>query len=369
MGGPHATAVYERLIPEYADIVVRGEGEDTIVELMQQDDLSSIKGIAYWDKELKLTPARPYIQDLDRLRFPAWHLYELKKYRFSSCRIPLALVITSRGCPFDCFYCTKFIHGYKLRLRSIDNIMAEIDYLVNKFRVKQIYFCDDNVTLNIQRFEELCNAIIGREYKNVHFSVLAEPNFGNYKIFKLMKQANFHSISISIESGSQEVLDTIPGRKKLDFEKLKETLQISKQVGIKLRGHFVMGLPFDSLDSMRKTIDFAKSSSLESSDFNIAIPFPGTKFYEMVKEKGRFLCDLTFESISYDRKAVYEMHSLKAKDVEMMFRQAYREFYYRPKQILSMIINSCITVGQPQLITSLIKEAFRLYVSFSKPWQ
>ncbi|MFH1338436.1 MAG: cobalamin-dependent protein, partial [Candidatus Omnitrophota bacterium] len=147
MGGPHATAVYERLIPEYADIVVRGEGEDTIVELMQQDDLSSIKGIAYWDKELKLTPARPYIQDLDALRFPAWHLYELKRYRLGNTFTPLAIVMTSRGCPYDCIYCVKYVHGYKVRLRSVDNVLNEIDQLVSRFGIREIQIMDDVFTI------------------------------------------------------------------------------------------------------------------------------------------------------------------------------------------------------------------------------
>ncbi len=368
MGGPHATVVYEKLIPEYADIVVRGEGEDTMVELMQNEDLASIKGIAYWDNGLKVTPSRPYIEDLDRLRFPAWHLYDLKKYRFSTCRTPLALVITSRGCPYDCFYCTKFIHGYKLRLRSIDNIMAEIDYLVKNFQVKEVYFADDNVTFYPERVKELCQAIISRKYKDVYFSVLADPNFGNYELFKLMKQANFNSISISIESGSQEILSTIPGRKKIDFAELKERIKIANQVGIRLRGHFVIGLPFDTLDSMKKTIDFAKNSELGSSDYNIAIPFPGTKFYKIVEEKGKFLYDLTLNSISYDLKPVYETDSLKAKDVERMFRQAYREFYFRPKQIRSMI-TSFTRISQPRTTISFFREGFRLLVSFSKPWQ
>ncbi len=352
MGGPHATVVYEKLIPEYADIVVRGEGEDTMVELMQNEDLASIKGIAYWDNGLKVTPSRPYIEDLDRLRFPAWHLYDLKKYRFSTCRTPLALVITSRGCPYDCIYCTKFIHGYKVRVRSIDNVLGEVDYLISTFGIREIHFDDDNVTSYPQRFKELCKAIVDRRYENVRFSLLADPNFGDHEIFKLMKQANFYSVNIAVESASPEVLKKA-GRK-FNLKELKERIEMARKEGLRVNAHFILGLPSDTLDTMKQTINFAKSLSVTDPCFSIAIPFPGTKFYKMVEEKGKFLYDMSLTSISYDWKPVYEMHPLKAKDVEMMFKQACRDFYFKLDQILMTGIEF-FKLKSPKIILNLIK--------------
>jgi radical SAM superfamily enzyme YgiQ (UPF0313 family) len=333
MGGPHPTAVYERLIPRYADIVVLGEGEDTITELMQQEDLSKIKGIAYWDGSLKVNERRPLIEDLDRLGFPAWHLYDLRRYRFATTHLPFAMITTSRGCHYDCIYCTKHVHGYKIRLRSLENVLDEIDYLVNKHSVREIRIMDDNVAFYCERVKKLCELIIGRRYKNLRFVIsngLRADN-GDFEMFKLLAQAGFYLVAIGIDSASQQILDA--AERKLKLESARKTIEMARKAGIRVRVPFIIGFPFDTEQTIEETISFAKSLPIDNVSFNIAIPFPGTKFYKIVQEKGKFLYDLTMNSAVFDGKAVYEMEHLKARDMDRMNCRAYREFYLRPSQI------------------------------------
>lgn len=194
MGGPQPTVVYEKLIPEYADNVVIGEGEDTIVDLMQNEDPSTIQGIAYWNNgSIKVTPPRALIDELDKLPYPAWHLFDLEKYSSGNNRKLFTLLITSRGCPNECIYCSKSVHGSKIRLRSLDNVLGEIDYLVSKFGVKEIQIVDENFTFYPQRVKEFCKMVIGRSYRNLRFALLngMMPDVDDFEMFDLLAKAGF----------------------------------------------------------------------------------------------------------------------------------------------------------------------------------
>jgi len=338
MGGPHATAVYEKLIPGYADIVVRGEGEDTIVELMEEEDLSKVKGIAYWDGELKVTTDRPYIEDLDRLKFPAWHLYDLKRYRLGNTLNPLAIIITSRGCPYDCIYCVKNVHGYKVRFRSVDNVIDEVDYLVQKFGVKEIQVMDDIFTSRVEWVKEFCQKLIDRKHKNLRFALSNGIRLDSvdHEMLSLMAQAGFYWIclywvcvisNIDLESKDKVYKDNF-------LKRVKYIVDSAQKIGLKVSLFFQLGLINDSIESMEETIDIAKTFSPEGVFFSVAVPFPGTRFYELIEKKGRFTKDLLKESVNCEYgKAVYETDALKAKDIERMFKKAYKEFYFRPAQL------------------------------------
>ncbi|MGD9015403.1 MAG: radical SAM protein [Candidatus Omnitrophota bacterium] len=338
-GGPHSTAIYDKLIPRYADIVVLGEGEDTIAELMQEEDLSKIKGIAYWDGSLKVNPRRQFIEDLDRLGFPSWHLYDLKRYNFTLGCLPYGTIITSRGCPYRCIYCNNFVsHGTKLRLRSIENVLAEIDYLVNNLKVKEVQIWDDNFTFYPERTKQFCRKIIEKEYRNLIFSI---PNgiradIGDLDMFKLMERAGFYWTGVGVDSSSPEVLNKL--HRNLNLEKVNETLSMINKTRIKVKLHFMIGFPFDTIETMRQTINLAKrllvqNRSVFAAFFCMAIPFPGTDFYQLVKGKGKFLYDLVFNSISYNERAVYEINGLKSHDVDKMFTKANREIAILPSFI------------------------------------
>ncbi|MFH1563778.1 MAG: radical SAM protein [Nitrospirota bacterium] len=340
MGGPQPTVVYEKLIPEYADNVVIGEGEDTIVDLMQNEDPSTIQGIAYWNNgSIKVTPPRALIDELDKLPYPAWHLFDLEKYSSGNNRKLFTLLITSRGCPNECIYCSKSVHGSKIRLRSLDNVLGEIDYLVSKFGVKEIQIVDENFTFYPQRVKEFCKMVIGRSYRNLRFALLngMMPDVDDFEMFDLLAKAGFCIVNFGIESGSQEILEKL--KRRFDIKKVKKTVAIAKKVKMVVRAFFMIGLPFDNLETIQETIDFAKSLPVDYAVFCMATPLPGTEFYETVEKKGRFLCDLHLDSTNYfTGRASYELNNgLNANKIEKMYKRAYRQFYFRPAQLLKCL--------------------------------
>jgi len=343
MGGPHATAVYDKFIPEYADIVVRGEGEDTIAELMKKEDLSRVTGIAYWDGKVKVTPARPYIENLDRIKFPACHLYNFKKYRFRNISNPFSLMITSRGCPYECIYCFKSTHGYKIRFRSIDNILDEVDYLVTQFGVREIQIMDDVFTINPERVKQFCKKLIACRYKNLRFALGGgiRVDAGDQEMFDLLAQAGCYMLDIAIESGSQNLLDKI--HRPCNLDSLIKIINMIKKSDIQLAIFSTLGFPFDTIGSIQKTIDFIKKLNVDSITFTLATPYPGTEFYEMVKNHGRFLYDPIKQSAQIGSNVSYETPTLKAKDIEAMFKQAHQEFYFRPRQIFKIFLNRTVS--------------------------
>lgn len=340
MGGPLATVNYQYYLNKYADIIVLGEGEKTIKEIATTKNLSKIKGIAYWDNEIKITQKRELITDLDSIPYPGWHLVELSKYRPPVART-IATMMTSRGCPFDCINCTKLIHGYNYRERSIDNILGEIDLLNEKFKIKEIHFWDDLFTYKPQRVKDLCQAIIKRKYKRLRLAVPSgiRADIIDKEMFALMQQAGFYGLTVAIESGSQKIIDSLG--KKLDLAKVNDAINVLKKFKFKIGAFFMLGTPQDTLETMQETLNFAKRLKVHHAYFFITLPIPGTKLYDLVKEKGKFLQDLTFLSRGYDDgKATYEIGELRAKDVETMLKRSYREFYFRPSQLLRTIFKS-----------------------------
>lgn len=338
IGGPHPTNIYENLIPRFADIVVMGEGEYAMKRIAQGDDLAEIENIAYWNNGLKMNKRVSFIENLDELPFPAWHLIDIRKYALKTLfrRIPKAIMLTSRGCPNHCAYCTKTVHGYKIRLRSVKNVMDEIGYLIREFGIRQIEFWDDNFTFYPQRAKDICLEIISNGFhEKVQFLL---PNgiradIYDEEMFNLMGKANFKYVVLGIESGSQRVQEKMGHN--LDLGVVEKTIRGLRSAGIKVCLYFILGLPFESISEMRASIDLAKRLPANSAIFFIAIPFPGTAMYDTVKKNGNFLTDMMLEGRDYfGGKAVFETNELKSSIAEKMYRKAYKEYYLRPSKIL-----------------------------------
>lgn len=358
MGGPLATVAYQHYIPRYADIVVLGEGERAITEIARNKDLSKVNGIAYWDgKAIGVTAARPFIDDLDSLPYPSWHLVDLKRY---NCPVPrrTAIMITSRGCPYDCINCTKKIHGYRLRERSIDNVIGEIDFLVNERGVQEIHFWDDLFTHNPERVKEMCRRIIRKGYQRLRFAIPAGIRADVYdrEMFVLMRRAGFYAVIVAVESGSQKVIDGLG--KRLDVRKVPVIVDTLRELGFKIGAFFMLGTPHDNRETMQETLNFAKKLKIHHVFFFITIPFPGTKLYAMVEQNGRFLQDMRACGCVYDAgKAVFEMGELTAKDVEDIFKRAYREFYFRPAQLCRSVLKA---MEDPGSLVHMVRQGLRI---------
>ncbi len=294
-GGPLATAKSNFLIKKgFADIVVLGEGEETIIDLASIDPndiqaLRRIQGISFnTPNGIVSTERRPLIQDLDSIPFPKWDVFPRKGYQKSARAFPIYPLMTSRGCPYDCKNCTKIIHGYQLRYRSIKNILEELNYL-KKIGAKEIAIEDDMFNFDLSRTKHLLLEIIKRKY---NFKIQLSNGIRADKIDKDLSQllyaAGVYRAAISIESGSQKVLEFL--NKKLELKVVPPAIKLLKAAGIMVSGYFIIGLPVETYQSLIHTVDYANSLDLDIVVFLNLLVFPATRLYDYI-EKNTDTCN------------------------------------------------------------------------------
>lgn len=285
VGGPWAS-LYPRDALSYdsIDYVCIGEGEETFGEFLQCfPDVRNVKGIGYKENGIKLNNPRPFNQILDTLPTPAWHLIDLPKYTRVS-------VVTSRGCPYNCIFCSDHILlGRKWRPRSVKSVVSEIELLVNRYEVKHITFGDENMTLNTDRFEQICETIIDMSI-HVEFDAIQGVRADRLtpRLLELMKKAGFTQIIIAPESGCQRVLDEVI-HKSLDLSVVEPVVKKCKEIGLTCSAFFVIGFPWETMKEIQETVSFAdhlRSVGLSSAFIGNALPFPDTELYRKAKEEG-----------------------------------------------------------------------------------
>ena len=341
LGGPHAMLLPEETLataPEI-DVIVRGEGEKTFIELLQalegDQRLDSVSDISYRrNGEVISTPTTVTHVDLDSLPFLAYHLLPLKKYKPEPPHgraFPFAAIITSRGCPYQCAYCSKPVFGSNFRGQSPERVVDEIAYHQKEFGIKEFAFYDDVFTLNKERAYAIADEIIKRGLK-ICWSCETRVDLVDTELLHHIKQAGCYCIAYGIESGSPEILNTL--NKGITLEQVEEAVRLSQEVGLQTIGYFMIGSPGETPETIRQTIEFAKKLKLDFVQFTVTIPFPGTKLYELYSEGGK-VDDIPWEGFVYDgtggqKTPVFESSLLNSSDLQYWLRQAYKEFYWRP---------------------------------------
>jgi len=340
VGGPHTSVLPERTLKECPkiDIVVRGEGEHVMLEIAQNKPLSKIKGISYKkDNKIYTNPPRPFIENLDELSFPARDLLPLEKYWSPGIRrYPFATLITSRGCPFNCNFCVNYtVHGKKFRIRSVENIMKEIDELVHKYKVKEINILDDNFTLDSKRVEKLCDELIKRNYDLIWKTgngIRADSI--NENLIKKMKSAGCYLLAFGIESGNPQILKNI--NKGETLEQIETAVRLAQKYKILTEGFFMIGNLGENKKTIRDTINFAKKLNLSIAQFQIFIPIPGSKYYKIIKREGKLFAK-SWKDYNAFSDPIFEHGSLTKGLMLKMQKQSYKEYYFRPKMIIKKI--------------------------------
>ncbi len=288
--------------------VVVGEPENTVFELVGElergtNDLKKTKGIAFVkDGKTIFSPQRPAIQDLDLLPFPARHLLPMEAYfaavkespRRGEINKPWTIVITSRGCPYNCIFCSNcVVWGKRWRGRSPGNVLSELEHVIQTYHVKQVDFEDDNLTLDTKRMQDICDLIVERKLNIEWFNptgVRADTLDEN--LLTKMKASGCKKIRVAPESGVQRVVDQII-KKNLNLKSVEEAVALCKKVRIKVGCFFVIGLIGETKEDIEETIKFAyklRKLGADSLIFSIATPLYGTELYEQAK-RGGFLRD------------------------------------------------------------------------------
>jgi anaerobic magnesium-protoporphyrin IX monomethyl ester cyclase len=348
-GGPWPSTEYRLLLEQgAADAVVIGEGEYTTVALLDAlkngTPLDTIKGIAFTGAAGIVATERPQlIEDLDALPFPAWDLFpNPAKYVISSKGKRHYPVMTSRGCPFDCINCTKFVHGFKLRNRSIENVMEEIKYLRRRFRADEIAFIDDGFNYDIERAELLCDEILALGFK-IHLrcpSIRADRL--TPRLAWKLKQAGAYDVAIGIESGNQAIVKAIG--KNLDLIAVKRAINLLKRLGVMTMGFFMVGLPGENIHTVMDTKRFIVESGLDVVDIFKIVPIPGTKLASIVAKEATMLRDpgKHMQFYSYD-KPVFEMAGMPQELVMLAIQDMNRAFYMNARKISWFVKQVAIT--------------------------
>ena len=338
IGGPHPTFIPEETLKaeDALDVVVIGEGEETLAEVAEEykknelKNFSNVKGIYYRDNgRINVTPPRPLIKNLDGLPFPARHLIPFKEYKTSQSQA--GGMITSRGCVFNCNYCSSsLIMGKKFRSRSAENVVDELEELVYKYGINDIAFLDDIFMLNKRRARAVADEIKNRGL-DISFVTSSRVDTVNPEILECLKSAGMSTLYCGIESGSQRVLDIMG--KGITLKQAEDAIKAAKKVDINVLGSFILGYPGETAQEMDQTIDFSIKLDPDYSQFSILTPFPGTPIYYELKQKGLLGTEDWSKYTVLDSVVNYEKFGLTKKLVERKLSKAYLKFYTRPKYL------------------------------------
>ncbi len=338
-GGTHPTFLAEHCLNEVPelDLIALGEGEPVLLDLLealeQRRGLDTVDGLAFReprDGRVRLNPKTRFVEDLDALPFPARDLLKMGLYHeigvphlIVGKRPRFATVITSRGCPARCNFCSSArFWGHRYRARSADNVLAELQMLAREQDVQEIHFEDDNINLKPERFRRILQGLIDQ---NLGLDWCAPNGIALWaltpELVRLMKRSGCYEVTLAFESGCQQVLDDIIG-KPLKLDRVGPVLAEIKRVGIRTSSFFVVGFPGETLEQIRETFAMPKKLGLGYAWFWIANPLPGTALYETCAQEGLLKEGFEFVNNSFSRCNI-ETPLWTSSQVE---RLAHREF-------------------------------------------
>lgn len=308
-GGPHPTIEAERaLLEKTVDLVIRGEGENTIVELCKiieskshKKDFSNIKGLSYKENgDIFHNQPRELSRDLDGFPFPARDLLLYKNLYPSS---TFGNLIISRGCPFECSYCgVHHIWGKDVKFRSIESVILEIYTTARNYGTREFYFLDDNFTVNRKYTFDLCTNIINKRL-DISWNCITRVDLIDNDLIRILKKAGCCHIDIGIESGSPKILNLI--NKGITLEQIREASKLLKKNHMNWGAFFVIGFPQETENDIEETIQFMKELSPISVEFSIFTPYPGTKLYELSNKLGLIPKDVDWNRFSHQSPENY----------------------------------------------------------------
>jgi anaerobic magnesium-protoporphyrin IX monomethyl ester cyclase len=302
---------------------------------LQAMDFSRIRGLVWrHGGKVDVNWDRPFIPDLDTLPLPLHHLLPLDKYRMPLMKGPFSFIVTSRGCPAGCKYCIKHVsYQYTVRLHSPERIMKEL-WQLHDLGIHNIHMYADLFTVNREQVIGLCQRII-EEKLPIRWTCNSRVDYVDEEMLQWMGRAGCWMISWGIESGNEQILKR--AAKGADPKKAKRALGWAKRAGIKNWGYFIIGLPGETVETIRETIDLAKSLPLDIALFHIAAPYPGTPFFFDVVENGWFREGTRWEEVDMDKGTVLQYENLSAEDLMYWQRRAFREWALRPGPMMTYL--------------------------------
>ncbi|MEM3071865.1 MAG: radical SAM protein [Candidatus Bathyarchaeia archaeon] len=342
LGGPHVTFLDKETLMKapYVDGVVRGEGEYTFLEIVERIrkglSLRNVKGLTLLrNGSVFRFPERPLIKDLDSIPYPARHLLPLNRYKAFGMKCPSMSVLSSRGCPFRCKFCSvRRIFGNMFRARTSENILEELEELYEVYQTRYITFVDDIFTLDRRRTFEICRGITTSGLDIIwdcetRVDVLTKP------LVDVMAEAGCQAIFFGVESGDQGILNAMG--KGITTEQVRRAFKWAKEAGIKTIASVILFYPGENAHTIEKTVSFLKELDPDLAQFCIATPFPGTELYEEMVRNG--LIQEIEEWSKFDvLNPVFALNGFTIEEMKKTWSKAYISFYLRPVYIAKRMI-------------------------------
>ncbi|MFH1504513.1 MAG: radical SAM protein [Candidatus Omnitrophota bacterium] len=324
LSGPQASVFPEKILREYSIIkyILLGEYEYILLNLIncleKKINLKSVSGLAYReDGEIKINFSQPAIDNLDSLPWPEREDMNIYKYNdgFAGLPVPNVQICASRGCPFQCNFCLwpqTIYKERKYRKRNPVDVVDEMEYLLNNFKFKAVYFDDDVFNINKDYVLNICNEIVKRKIK-IPWAIMARVDLMDKSLLKVMSGAGLYAVKYGIESGDQNILNSCG--KDMDLDKAYQAIRLTKQFGIKVHLTFCLGLPGETKQTIRRTVKFIRDVQPDSSQFSLATPFPGTEYFEYLKNRGELISE-DWQSYDGNYKCVVQTPDLSSGELE-----------------------------------------------------
>ncbi len=369
LGGPHLTLLPEESIsPEHpeVDYVIKGEAEESIVEFVDALEgrlpMELVHGL-YWRRNGELVinaPAR-LVPNLDAIPYPAHDLYKITRYTNLN---PLTdgldkkarayTIMTSRGCPYKCTYCSKPITGDTWRPRSVENVIGEWRWLVKDLKATEIGMTDDIWNLKLDRAKELCRALIREGLNTVPWATVhgMKVNHTDPELFQLMKQAGCKRVGFGVESGDPAILRNSI-RKAQSLDQVRDAFRWAREAGLQTMGFFIYGMPQETEETMEKTTRFALELDPDLAHFMLATPYPGTEMYDVIHKYGNIFANEWADYAIQSDKARFTMPDYDPDMVVRKWKEAYRRFYlYRPKRVWEKVSKKSFWTELPATVAN-----------------
>lgn len=340
VGGVHCTALPENTLEEKAiDYGIIGEGEEPFRELVQsikdKKDLKSIANLVYRDGDrVIINPRRPQISDIDKIPFPSRDLFDESKYGLNvnrqTTKLKNTTMITSRGCPYGCNFCSKSIYGRSFNQRAPENVISEMEFL-EKNNYGELLIVDDTFTVKKKWVLEFC-----RQYKekglNIQWNCHARVNNIDEEVVRAMKEANCTGMAFGIESGNPEILEQMD--KCITLEQARNAVNLCKKYKINSLCSYIFGHPGDTRKTVNDTIDVSLELDSDYANFCVLVPMPGSKIFTELLSQG-VINDTNWELyVGHARETLdYSLSELSPDELQKVQRKAFRKYYFRLKYI------------------------------------
>lgn len=367
LGGPHATFMDKEILLEEktADIIVRGEGEETLIEIVDQlphlHKLDEVKGITFKKNgdEIIQTPNRPFIQNLDELPRPAYKYFPIDKYRIQGRKI--FPIMSSRGCPFQCTFCVASqMFGTRFRARSPKNVVDELEWLRDDYGAEGISFHDDTLTFDKKRIIEICDEIIKRNIE-LPWGCGTRADRVSKEILAKMREANCNEICFGVESGCQKIRDCL--NKRISTEQCKKAIKWAKDEGIFVTMSVILGYPGETEETLEQTFNFVHNVKPDDVWLCLPTPYPGTELRSLVESKGwEMEEDWTLYNTMHP---IFEDPNLPAEEISRR-RKTFYDKFYSPQYILRQVVKGFL---RGNLYSKTMAQTALHYIMWRiKPW-